>query len=98
MFYLTNYNSKLIYDAVFFFVLFITSSSGDLTTTIYFYFQSFPILETAVLLVAAAITLHFIFKKSRGKSPPKTLLDPQTKYALPLCEKEEINHDTRRFR
>lgn len=26
------------------------------------------------------------------------LEDPQAKYALPLIEKEEISHDTRRFR
>lgn len=52
-----------------------------------------------MLIVAAAITLHFIFKKSKGgKKSPKTLVDPQSKYPLPLVEKEEINHDTRRFR
>lgn len=55
-------------------------------------------MEAAVLIVAAAITLHFIFRKSKGKPAPKTLVDPQKKYALPLCEREEINHDTRRFR
>lgn len=62
--------------------------------------ETFPILETAVLIVAAAITLHFIFKKSKGagKSPPKALVDPQSKYPLPLIEKEDISHDTRRFR
>lgn len=27
-----------------------------------------------------------------------TLKDSQAKYALPLIEKEEISHDTRRFR
>lgn len=27
-----------------------------------------------------------------------TLEDPQTKYTLPLIEREEISHDTRRFR
>lgn len=26
------------------------------------------------------------------------LVDPNTKYALPLIEREEISHDTRRFR
>lgn len=29
---------------------------------------------------------------------PVTLVDEETKYALPLVEKIEVSHDTRRFR
>jgi cytochrome-b5 reductase len=35
---------------------------------------------------------------SAEKSPPKTLADSTEKYFLPLIEREEITHDTRRFR
>lgn len=31
-------------------------------------------------------------------APPKLLQDPETKYEVPLIEREEISHDTRRFR
>ncbi|XP_071452703.1 NADH-cytochrome b5 reductase 2-like isoform X1 [Hetaerina americana] len=50
----------------------------------------------AVAVAATVIIAAFHFKKR--KAPPKTLLDSSVKYALPLIEKEEINHDTRRFR
>lgn len=35
---------------------------------------------------------------SKTSSQKRTLLDPNEKYYLPLIEKEEISHDTRRFR
>jgi NAD(P)H-flavin reductase len=31
-------------------------------------------------------------------SSPVTLLDPDTKYSLELCEKLVVSHDTRKFR
>lgn len=37
-------------------------------------------------------------KNENATSVLKTLLDPNEKYNLPLIEKEEISHDTRRFR
>lgn len=37
-------------------------------------------------------------KKSNNKNVQKTLTDPNEKYQLPLIEKEEISHDTRKFR
>uniref|UniRef100_A0A8C9VBB7 NADH-cytochrome b5 reductase n=1 Tax=Scleropages formosus TaxID=113540 RepID=A0A8C9VBB7_SCLFO len=40
----------------------------------------------------------FISSSEEGKRSAITLLDPNVKYALPLTEKEEINHDTKRFR
>lgn len=56
------------------------------------------------VLVTSVIVYHLYFsdkKKSKTKSSEQkvvTLSDPQAKYNLPLIEKEEISHDTRRFR
>lgn len=59
-------------------------------------------------IVTVAVAVHYFFtKKSKsqksGDAPAKsdqlrTLLDPNEKYHLPLIEKEEISHDTKRFR
>ncbi|KAK7864189.1 hypothetical protein R5R35_004100 [Gryllus longicercus] len=49
----------------------------------------------AVISTAVLIKLYLSKKKSRVVI---TLQDPTLKYALPLVEKEEISHDTRRFR
>lgn len=35
---------------------------------------------------------------TQRRKRPITLENPQEKYYLPLLEKEEISHDTRRFR
>ncbi|XP_074129376.1 NADH-cytochrome b5 reductase 2 isoform X1 [Sminthopsis crassicaudata] len=56
-------------------------------------------LLIAVLLVGASILLLSL----RNMGSPKkkdlvTLLDPNTKYSLPLIEKQEISHDTKMFR
>ncbi|CAH1708631.1 unnamed protein product [Chironomus riparius] len=37
-------------------------------------------------------------KREKQSGPLKTLVDPNEKYLLPLIEKEEISHDTRKFR
>lgn len=56
------------------------------------------------VLVTSVIVYHLYFsdkKKSKPKSNEQklvTLSDPQAKYNLPLIEKEEVSHDTRRFR
>ncbi|NXM77993.1 NB5R3 reductase, partial [Serilophus lunatus] len=43
--------------------------------------------------------IYTIFMKIFGTSPPAiTLKDPDVKYALRLIDKEEVSHDTRRFR
>lgn len=76
--------------------------------------QIVPIVLTgaAVLITAVIYRLYFTKKKGNtgekspqngGKTPEMseerlTLVDPQTKYALPLLEREELSHDTRRFR
>ncbi|XP_043083495.1 NADH-cytochrome b5 reductase 2 [Puntigrus tetrazona] len=51
------------------------------------------------------ITALFLLLKPGGSNGgrkqskfPKTLQDPNVKYPLPLTEKEEINHDTKKFR
>lgn len=51
-------------------------------------------------VLAVAVAAHFYFSKlsKGGKSDKKkrTLLDATQKYMLPLIEKEEISHDTKR--
>ena len=65
------------------------------------HFQLTPILVG----VGAVIIGYVVFKiwqeknkKNGCGSPKKTLEDPAAKYMLPLTEKEELSHDTRRFR
>jgi len=53
-------------------------------------------LLVAVGAVAVTGVVYFLWSKKR--KPPVTLVDPDTKYALPLMEKEIVSHDTRRFR
>ena len=48
------------------------------------------------ITVAAVAAAGWYFKKKRDESnPPKTLLDPNAKYALKLIRKDEISRDTR---
>ncbi|XP_055532150.1 NADH-cytochrome b5 reductase 2 isoform X1 [Wyeomyia smithii] len=72
--------------------------------------QVVPIAIGMLVVVAGALIANYLLNsgkkdKSKGSqsgakksSQPRTLLDPQEKYMLPLVEKEEISHDTRRFR
>ncbi|XP_071974750.1 NADH-cytochrome b5 reductase 2 [Engystomops pustulosus] len=60
-------------------------------------------METNVMIglaVVAVTVLLFLIKSlgSQQKKGPVTLLDPNTKYPLPLIEKQEISHDTKKFR
>uniref|UniRef100_A0A1B0D3G2 NADH-cytochrome b5 reductase n=1 Tax=Phlebotomus papatasi TaxID=29031 RepID=A0A1B0D3G2_PHLPP len=66
-----------------------------------------PIAVGITAVIAGIVLYKFWYKSaskgsSRGKGGKpaklKTLLDPNEKYLLPLIEKEEISHDTRRFR
>ncbi|KAG8564516.1 hypothetical protein GDO81_016501 [Engystomops pustulosus] len=52
------------------------------------------------LAVVAVTVVLFLIKSlgSQQKKGPVTLLDPNTKYPLPLIEKQEISHDTKKFR
>lgn len=56
--------------------------------------------KTAHLTLKNLLKFLFIFTffSEQKSGPPKTLLDPNEKYQLALIEREEINHDTRRFR
>lgn len=67
------------------------------------YLQVWPVIigvGSAVVLATVVANLFWGRKKnvSRGSSKLVALVDPNTKYALPLIEREEISHDTRRFR
>ncbi|KAB0802776.1 hypothetical protein PPYR_04962 [Photinus pyralis] len=65
-------------------------------------------IAIGVGVVITSIVIYRLYfsngKSSKEKESKKqsnelvTLQDPQVKYALPLVEKEEISHDTRRFR
>ncbi|XP_045459547.1 NADH-cytochrome b5 reductase 3-like isoform X2 [Melitaea cinxia] len=54
----------------------------------------------AVVVLTSALA-HFVWgrkpKPAKNKKPV-TLVDPNTKYPLPLIDREELSHDTRRFR
>lgn len=52
----------------------------------------------AIGVIVGVIVLKKVLNKSKKPGVKKTLLDPNVKYALPLIEKEEISHDTRRYR
>lgn len=57
-----------------------------------------PILVgTAVVAVTAVLAKMFLFGNKKKKAPV-TLQDPTVKYPLKLIDREEVSHDTRRFR
>ncbi|CAD7081343.1 unnamed protein product [Hermetia illucens] len=64
-----------------------------------------PIAVGLIATIAGAFIYNYLKKKSGRSIAPsakstklKTLIDPNDKYLLPLIEREEISHDTRRFR
>ncbi|KAG7187971.1 hypothetical protein KM043_013927 [Ampulex compressa] len=52
----------------------------------------------AIVLVGLAIKLCKTWSSSKKRKPLVLLQDPVVKYSLPLVKKEEISHDTRKFR
>ncbi|OWF37344.1 NADH-cytochrome b5 reductase 3-like isoform X2 [Mizuhopecten yessoensis] len=54
------------------------------------------VIGVGVVAVTAILAKIFLFGKK--KKPLVTLEDPNTKYSLKLIDKEEVSHDTRRFR
>jgi len=58
--------------------------------------KALPLLVGVGVVVGTAIAAKFYL--SRKKGPPRTLQDSTVKYPLELIEREEISHDTRRFR
>lgn len=77
-------------------------------------FDVVPVAVGVLVVVAGAVLANYLLKKDKSKTGSKsggdgkkaaaassqlrTLMDPQEKYMLPLIEKEELSHDTRRFR
>ncbi|XP_068004035.1 NADH-cytochrome b5 reductase 2 [Melanerpes formicivorus] len=56
-------------------------------------------VTVAIVVVAASALLLLLFRGTgRRENGRVTLQDPETKYALRLVDKEEISHDTKRFR
>lgn len=58
--------------------------------------KAIPLVVGLVTVVGTAILTKLYLSKKRG--PPRTLQDPTVKYPLELVEREELSHDTRRFR
>lgn len=56
------------------------------------------ILFALAVIAATSVLLLFKAVGSKPKRAPITLLDANVKYPLPLIDKEEISHDTKRFR
>lgn len=68
-----------------------------------FFLQILPVFVGLAAVITLAAVAHFYFSKSKNgdskkQSKKRTLIDPMVKYQLPLIEREEISHDTRRFR
>lgn len=57
-----------------------------------------PVLVGVAVILASLLLLFFKGLGSKSKKDPITLKDPSIKYALPLIDKEEISHDTKKFR
>ncbi|XP_004418443.2 PREDICTED: NADH-cytochrome b5 reductase 2 isoform X1 [Ceratotherium simum simum] len=57
-----------------------------------------PSLFLAITVIGVTVLLFVLKNMNSGKRPLITLQDPETKYPLPLIEKEQINHNTWRFR
>ena len=51
-------------------------------------------VAVVVVTVVAGVAVRFLLCRRKKK----TLQDPNVKYALKLIEKEDISHDTKRFR
>ena len=51
-----------------------------------------------MVAVTAILAKMFLFSKKKKGGPPITLKEAQVKYPLKLIDREELSHDTRRFR
>ncbi|XP_041651972.1 NADH-cytochrome b5 reductase 2 [Cheilinus undulatus] len=63
--------------------------------------ESLMIPVVGAVSVVAVSVLYFLLRSSAGekkKKSPVTLQDPMVKYPLPLIHKQEISHDTKKFR
>ncbi|XP_072941533.1 NADH-cytochrome b5 reductase 2 isoform X1 [Epargyreus clarus] len=77
---------------------------NNLQVALFDFFEKGPVFPVVIgvssVVVLATLLVNCLWGK---KSKPKrktliTLVDPNVKYPLPLIEREEISHDTRRFR
>ncbi|XP_054154377.1 NADH-cytochrome b5 reductase 3-like [Oppia nitens] len=59
-------------------------------------FNNSPVVVS--VLAITGTTLFIVYKLLSKKSAPKLLINPEEKYWVPLIEREDISHDTRRFR
>ncbi|KAM6158668.1 NADH-cytochrome b5 reductase 2 [Rhynchocyon petersi] len=57
-----------------------------------------PTLLLAITVIGLTVLMFALKNRSSRRRKLITLRDPETKYPLPLIEKEQINHNTRRFR
>ncbi|NWS68358.1 NB5R2 reductase, partial [Crotophaga sulcirostris] len=60
--------------------------------------QGAPVAVAVAAVAASALLLLLLRRAGRRASGPVTLQDPLAKYALRLVDKEEISHDTKKFR
>uniref|UniRef100_A0A665TKK7 cytochrome-b5 reductase n=1 Tax=Echeneis naucrates TaxID=173247 RepID=A0A665TKK7_ECHNA len=61
--------------------------------------QNLVIPVVAAFSVVVVTALYFLLRgSSGGRKLPVTLQDPTVKYSLPLINKQEISHDTKKFR
>ncbi|KAL0968560.1 hypothetical protein UPYG_G00268480 [Umbra pygmaea] len=60
--------------------------------------ESLTIPVVAGVSVVILSVIYLLFRGGRKKKCPATLQDSSVKYPLPLTEKEDISHDTKRFR
>lgn len=60
--------------------------------------EDYLLMSVLVAVAVVALTVVYLMTKPNGQETSKTLKDPTVKYALPLVEKEDISHDTKRFR
>ena len=79
-------------------ITFLYHKRNNCSVSLNFHFslQAIPLAVGLVVVVGTAILTKLYLSRKRG--PPKTLQDPTVKYPLELIEREEISHDTRRFR
>ncbi|KAI1232808.1 NADH-cytochrome b5 reductase 2, partial [Lamprotornis superbus] len=60
--------------------------------------QGAPVAIAVAVVAASALLLLLLRGPARRPSGPVTLQDPLAKYPLRLLDKEEISHDTKKFR
>ena len=70
-------------------------ASLPFTFECFFIPQNLPMGVGLTAVVVAALLAKVYFDSTRKK---RTLVNPSTKYSLPLIDKKVLSHDTRRFR